>query len=112
MLIINLTGKPLTPEQQARGLQDLSGDEKEALLEALEFDDTLLEEGELEKRAEFIAELACFNSLGGDECDSPFPDAAMIDHQGDARLREELKKALNSRYIKPLTIEDIEKGEL
>jgi len=94
-MIINLTQHSSTPEQ---GVVDLQGQELEALRESLTFRDLPTPE-ELEARAEYIAELAIHNGLGGED-DDPFPEAAMIG--GAPYLMAPLEQALLARGIAPL----------
>ncbi len=55
---------------------------------------------EIVERAEYLAELACGNGLGGDEGDDPHPQAAMIG--GAGYLMPALERSLRARGIKPL----------
>jgi hypothetical protein len=95
-MIINLTQHPGTPEQ---GVVDLTGQKLAALKVALTFD-TLPTPDEIIVRAEFIAELACYNGLGGDDGEDPTPTAAMIG--GAPYLMAALERALLVRSIFPL----------
>lgn len=94
-MILNLTQHPSTPEQ---GVTDLIGEELASLKTALTFD-TLPDAQEIAGRAEYIAELACTNGLGGED-DDPIPTAAMIG--GAPYLMAPLEAALRERGIDPL----------
>lgn len=94
-MIINLTQHPGTPEQ---GVTDLTGEELASLKSALTFG-TLPDAQEIAVRAEYIAELACMNGLGGDD-DDPIPTAAMIG--GAPYLMAPLERALRAVGIEPL----------
>ena len=98
-MIVNLTQHPATPDQLAAGVVDLAGDELAILKDALTFGE-LPNEQEIRDRADFIAELAAMNGLGGDEGDSPMPDQAMIG--GAMWLMAPLASALRVRSIEPL----------
>lgn len=95
-MILNLTQHLATPEQIAAGVVDLPAPQRSELIEALTVND-LPTWAELAARAEFIAELACQNGLGGDEADDPHPQAAMIGGAGP--LMRALLPALTARGI-------------
>ena len=95
-MIINLTRHQGTPEQN---VADLQGDGLEALKEALTFD-SLPSGEEILGRAEYIAELAVHNGLGGDDGEDPFPTSAMIG--GAPWLMRALESALMARGITPV----------
>ena len=95
-MIINLTQDKGTPDQ---GVTDLQGDELEALKEALTFD-AIPSKEEIRGRAEYIAELALQNGLGGDDGEDPFPASAMIG--GAPWLMSALENALIARGITPV----------
>lgn len=107
-MIINLTQHPGTPEQ---GVTDLAGDELAALKQALTFD-AIPTAGEVAERAEYIAELACMNGLGGED-DDPIPTRAMIG--GAPYLMAPLERALRNVGIEPLyafsTRESVEQAQ-
>lgn len=94
-MILNLTQHPGTPEQ---GVTDLTGEELASLKMALNFD-ILPDAQEIADRAEYIAELACMNGLGGED-DDPIPSAAMIG--GAPYLMATLERALRNVGIEPL----------
>ena len=94
-MILNLTQHPGTPEQ---GVTDLTGEELAALKTALTFD-AIPTAQEIADRAEYIAELACVNGLGGED-DDPIPTAAMIG--GAPYLMAPLERELRQRGIDPL----------
>lgn len=94
-MILNLTQHPGTPEQ---GVTDLIGEELAALKTALTFD-TIPTAQEITERAEYIAELACMNGLGGED-DDPIPTRAMIG--GAPYLMAPLERALRNVGIDPL----------
>lgn len=94
-MILNLTQHPSTPEQ---GVTDLTGEELASLKTVLTFD-SLPDAQEIIDRAEYIAELACMNGLGGED-DDPIPTAAMIG--GAPYLMAPLEAALRERGIEPL----------
>jgi len=98
-MIINLTQHPASPEQIAEGVADLTGGQLAALKEALTFGDRPDAE-EILARAEVIAELACYNGLGGDDGDSPLVTRAMIG--GALWLMAPLATALRARSIEPV----------
>ena len=77
MMIVNLTQHPTTSDQLAAGVQDLPAEVRDALVALLTFANCP-DRQEIFERAEDIAELACYNGLGGDDGDSPFPAGAMI----------------------------------
>lgn len=95
-MILNLTQHLGTPEQ---GVTDLTGEELVALKQALTFD-AIPTAQEIAERAEYIAELACANGLGGDEGDDPIPTRAMIG--GAPYLMAPLERALRAVGIEPL----------
>lgn len=97
-MIVNLTQHPATPEQVAAGVIDLAGDHLASLKLALTFD-ACPPVAEICERAEFIAELACYNGLG-DEGDSPLPQQAMIG--GALWLMAPLATELRTRSIEPV----------
>jgi hypothetical protein len=98
-MIINLTQYPATSDQIAVGVVDLAGEALASLKRALTFDE-LPSEQEIRERADFIAELAAMNGLGGDEGDDPFPDQAMIG--GALWLMAPLAAELRARGIEPV----------
>ena len=98
-MVINLTQHKATPEQVAQGVVDLPDEVRQALVVALTFDD-LPTLAEIEDTAEVVAELACQNGLGGDDGDSPWPEAAMIG--GAPFLMALLETALKARGIRPV----------
>lgn len=98
-MILNLTQHPSTSEQRAQGVVDLQGEALEALKQALTFDEIPPAE-EIAQRAQYIAELACNNGLGGDDGDDPIPRAAMIG--GALWLMGPLTEELYARGIQPL----------
>jgi hypothetical protein len=93
-MILNLTQHPGTPEQ---GVTDLTGDELAALKTALTFD-AIPTAQEITERAEYIAELACMNGLGGED-DDPIPTSAMIG--GAPYLMAPLERELRQRGVDP-----------
>ncbi len=94
-MILNLTQHPGTPEQ---GVTDLTGEALAALKMALTFD-AIPTAQEITERAEYIAELACVNGMGGED-DDPIPTAAMIG--GAPYLMAPLERGLRQRGIDPL----------
>ena len=98
-IIINLTQHAATAEQVAVGVVDLPAEQREALIDALTFE-SIPDAEEIRDRAHDIAELACFNGLGGDDGDDPFPSHAMIG--GAFRLMAPLAKELRLRSIEPV----------
>ena len=98
-MIINLTQHAATAEQGAVGVVDLPAEQREALIDALTFE-SIPDAGEIRARAHDIAELACFNGLGGDDGDDPFPSHAMIG--GALWLMAPLAKELRLRSIEPV----------
>lgn len=98
-MIINLTQHAATAEQVAVGVEDLPAEQLEALIDALTFE-SIPDAGEIRARAHDIAELACFNGLGGDDGDDPFPSHAMIG--GALWLMAPLAKELRLRSIEPV----------
>lgn len=98
-MIINLTQHAATAEQVAVGVVDLPAEQREALIDALTFE-SIPDAGEIRARAHDIAELACFNGLGGDDGDDPFPSHAMIG--GALWLMASLAKELRLRSIEPV----------
>ena len=98
-MIINLTQHAATAEQVAVGVVDLPAEQREALIDALTFE-SIPDAGEIRARAHDIAELACFNGLGGDDGDDPFPSHAMIG--GALWLMAPLAKELRLRSIEPV----------
>lgn len=99
MMIVNLTQHPATSDQLAAGVQDLPAEVRDALVALLTFANCP-DRQEIFERAEDIAELACYNGLGGDDGDSPFPAGAMIG--GALWLMAPLSDALRHRGINPL----------
>ena len=55
---------------------------------------------EILARCEDIAELACYNGLGGDDGDDPFPEQAMVG--GAPWMMAPLVAALRARAIEPV----------
>lgn len=98
-MIINLTQHPASPEQIAENVVDLTGDTRQALIDALTAE-TLPTRQEIEDRAEAIAEIACYNNLGPDDGDDPMPTRAMIG--GAPWLMAPLEAALHDRGITPI----------
>ena len=98
-MIINLTQHAATAEQVAVGVVDLPAEQREALIDALTFE-SIPDAEEIRDRAHDIAELACFNGLGGDDGDDPFPSHAMIG--GALWLMAPLAKELRLRSIEPV----------
>lgn len=98
-MIINLTQHPASADQIAVGVVDLPENERATLVDALTFSE-LPDAQEIRDRAEFIAELACYNGLGDDEGDSPMPQQAMIG--GALWLMAPLAAALRMRSIEPV----------
>lgn len=98
-MIVNLTRHPANTIQLAAGVVDLAGEELAQLKEALAFSDST-DNQEILDRAEFIAELACYNGLGGDEGDDPLPQQAMIDASGKLTLA--LARELRARSVEPV----------
>jgi len=97
-MILNLTQHPATADQRAAGVVDLAGPELASLKQALTFDECPTA-AEVRERAVFIAELACYNGLSGDEGDSPMPDQAMLG--GALWLMAPLAAELDARGIAP-----------
>lgn len=98
-MILNLTQHAATPEQVAAGVVDLPADERAALAALLTFD-ALPGAEEIRARAHDIAELACYNGLGGDEGDDPHPARAMVG--GAPYLMGALEAELRARHIEPV----------
>lgn len=98
-MIINLTQHAASPEQIAEGVVDLTGDTRQALINALTVED-LPTRQEILDRAQAIAEIACYNGLGPDDGDDPMPTRAMIG--GAPWLMAPLEAALRERGITPL----------
>lgn len=98
-MIINLTQHAASPEQIAQGVTDLRGEQRDALVTLLTFSE-LPDVQEILDRASDIAELACYNGLGGDESDSPLITRAMIG--GALWLMAPLATALRERNIDPV----------
>ena len=94
-MILNLTQHPGTPEQ---GVTDMIGEELTSLKTALTFD-AIPTAQEISARAEYIAELACMNGLGGED-DDPIPTRAMIG--GAPYLMAPLERELRQRGIDPI----------
>lgn len=99
MNIINLTQHPASAEQIAAGVVDLPSEAREALIALLTFA-SIPDAEEIRGRAHDIAELACFNGLGGDDGDDPFPSQAMIG--GALWLMAPLSEELRQRSINPV----------
>jgi len=98
-VILNLTQHPATASQRTAGVTDLTEPELTSLKEALVFDECP-DASEIRDRAEFIAELACYNGLGKDEDDSPIVERAMIG--GALWLMAPLAEELRIRGIEPI----------
>lgn len=98
-MILNLTQHKGSEDQRKEGVVDLQGEQHAALVELLNFNG-LPEAEEILDRAHDIAELACFNGLGGDEGDDPFITRAMIG--GALWLMAPLARKLRERGIEPL----------
>lgn len=98
-MIVNLTQHPASADQIAVGVVDLAGEALADLKEALTFGE-LPDEQEIRARAEHIAELACYNDMGGDEGDSPMPQQGMIG--GALWLMAPLAAELMARGIEPV----------
>ena len=98
-MIINLTQHAATAEQVSVGVVDLPAEQREALIDALTFE-SIPDAEEIRDRAHDIAELACFNGLGGDDGDDPFPSHAMIG--GAFWLMAPLAEELKARNIQPV----------
>ena len=98
MNIVNLTQHAATAEQVAVGVVDLPSEAREALIALLTFA-SIPDAEEIRGRAHDIAELACFNGLGGDDGDDPFPSQAMIG--GALWLMAPLSEELRQRGISP-----------
>lgn len=98
-MILNLTQHKASDDQIKEGVVDLEGEQHAALVELLTFKG-LPEAGEIMDRAYDIAELACYNGLGGDEGDAPFITQAMIG--GALWLMAPLAAELRERGIDPL----------
>ena len=99
MIIINLTQHPASAEQIAAGVVDLPSEARDALIALLTFS-SIPDAEEIRDRAHDIAELACFNGLGGDDEDDPFPSQAMIG--GAFWLMAPLAEELKARNIQPV----------
>ena len=99
MIVVNLTQHPASAEQIAAGVVDLPSEAREALIALLTFA-SIPDAEEIRDRAHDIAELACFNGLGGDDGDDPFPSQAMIG--GALWLMTPLATALRERNIDPV----------
>ena len=99
MIIINLTQHPASAEQIAAGVVDLPSEARDALIALLTFS-SIPDAEEIRDRAHDIAELACFNGLGGDDEDDPFPSQAMIG--GAFWLMAPLAEELKARNIRPV----------
>lgn len=97
MLIVNMTQHPATPEQVEAGVIDLTGEQRDALLDALTFDE-MPDQDEIKSRAAFLAELACFADI--DEYGEAVPQAAMIG--GAPYLMSALEASLKARAVQPL----------
>ena len=97
--IINLTQHIASAEQVAGGVVELPAEQREALINALTFE-SIPDAEEIRDRAHDIAELACFNGLGGDDGDDPFPSHAMIG--GAFWLMAPLAEELKARNIQPV----------
>ena len=97
-MILNLTQHRATEFQRAAGVHDLPEDQRTELIALLSFEEIPTEE-EILDRAVDIAELACFNGLGGDEGEDPVPTSAMIG--GDFWLMSPLANELRTRGIVP-----------
>ena len=97
--IINLTQHIASAEQAAGGVVELPAEQREALIDALTFE-SIPDAEEIRDRAHDIAELACFNGLGGDDGDDPFPSHAMIG--GAFWLMAPLAEELKARNIQPV----------
>jgi len=98
-MIINLTQHSASFDQVAVGVVDLAGDHLAGLKEALTFD-SCPDVQDILDRAEYIAELACYNGLSGDDGDSQIPEQAMIG--GALWLMSPLAAALRVRGICPV----------
>lgn len=98
-MILNLTQHPASADQIAVGVTDLTGESLAQIKKALTFDACPTAD-EISERAEFVAELACYNGLGGDDGDSPMPDQAMIG--GALWLMAPLATELRGRGIEPV----------
>ena len=98
-MIINLTQHAATAEQVAVGVVDLPAEQREALIDALTFE-SIPDAEEIRDRAHDIAELACFNGIGGNDGDDPFPSQAMIG--GALWLMAPLSEELRQRSINPV----------
>lgn len=99
MIVVNLTQHPASAEQIAAGVVDLPSEARDALIALLTFA-SIPDAEEIRDRAHDIAELACFNGLGGDDGDDPFPSHAMIG--GALWLMAPLAKELRLRSIEPV----------
>ena len=99
MNIVNLTQHPASAEQVAAGVVDLPSEAREALIALLTFP-SIPDAEEILDRAHDIAELACFNGLGGDDEEDPFPSQAMIG--GALWLMAPLSEELRLRSISPV----------
>ena len=99
MIVVNLTQHPASAEQIAAGVVDLPSEARDALIALLTFA-SIPDAEEIRDRAHDIAELACFNGLGGDDGDDPFPSQAMIG--GALWLMPPLAKELRLRSIEPV----------
>lgn len=98
-MILNLTQHQATPEQIEAGVVDLPQAERGLLIKLLTFD-SLPSREKIEDRAFDIAELACYNGLGGDESDDPIIFTAMIG--GAPYLMAPLEQELVAHGIVPL----------
>ncbi len=98
-MILNITQHPASADQIAVGVVDLDGDELASLKAALTFGE-LPDAEEIRDRAEYIAELAAMNGLGGEDGDDPLPTRAMIG--GALWLMAPLAAALRLRSIEPV----------
>lgn len=98
-MIVNLTQHPASPEQLAQGVADIPREQRDALVALLTFS-ACPDADEICDRAQDIAELACYNGLGGDDGDSPMPSRAMIG--GALWLMAPLAAALRERGIEPV----------
>lgn len=98
-MILNLTQHAATADQIIAGVVDMHAAQAVHLRAALTFSGPPTAEA-ISERAEYIAELACCNGLGGDDGDDPHPHAAMIG--GAGYLMPALERSLRARGIKPL----------
>ena len=99
MIILNLTQHKATTDQIEAGVVDLNEPERLALIDALTFDSIPSQE-EIERRANYVADLATMNNLGGDHGDDPFPAQAMVG--GAPWLMSALEKALLDNGVEPV----------